>query len=208
MTRLIPTRNGRRGNAMLEFALCMSFLTPLLLGTFNIGMNLGRNLQVTQLSRNVGHMYVRWVDFSQTGSQDLAIRLAVGLNMARTSGDGIVVLSQVTVPSDADCTANNLTGAACVNRNVPVIIHRIVFGNATLPGSAFGTPAIALVQPDGTISPANYLTDTSVRATNWSSVMTLAAGEVAYVSEVYVRSPSWDLPGQYANSGVYARTIY
>ena len=208
MTRLRPIRSARRGNAMLEFALCMSFLTPLLLGTFNIGMNLGRNLQVTQLSRNIGHMYVRWVDFSQTGSQDLAVRLGVGLNMARTSGDGVVILSQVTVPTDADCTANNLSLAACVNRNVPVIIHRIVFGNSTLQSSVFGSPATSLLQANGTITPANYLTQTSARATNWSTVMTLAAGEVAYVSEVYVRSPSWDLPGQYSNTGVYARTIY
>ncbi len=208
MTQLKPIRNPRRGNALLEFALCMSFLTPLLLGTFNIGMNLGRNLQVTQLSRNIGHMYVRWVDFSQTGSQDLAVRLGVGLNMARTSGDGIVILSQVTVPSDADCTANNLTGTACANRNVPVIIHRIVFGNSTLQGSAFGSPASSLIQSSGAITPANYLTQTSARATNWANVMTLSAGEVAYISEVYVRSPSWDLPGQYSNTGVYARTIY
>jgi len=213
MTRLRPhprnlRRNRRRGNALIEFALCMSFLTPLLLGTFNVGMNLGRNLQVTQLARNAGHMYVRWVDFSQPGSQDIVVRLATGLNMTRTGGDGVVILSQVTVPSDADCTAAGLSGGACTNRDVPVIIHRIAFGNTSLKESSFGSPPPSLLQPDGSISTNNYLTQSGVRATNWSSVMTLAPGEVAYISEVYVRSPNWDLPTKYMGTGVYARAIY
>jgi hypothetical protein len=201
-------RARRRGSAMIEFALSMSFLAPLLIGTFNVGMNLGRNLQVTQLARNAGHMYVRWVDFSQTGSQDLVVRLATGLNMTRTGGDGIVILSQVAVPSDDDCTAAGLVGDACTNRNVPVIIHRIVFGNAGLHSSAFGSPPGSYVNPDGSIDSADYLTQSSMRATSWSSVMTLSAGEVAYVSEVYVRSPEWDLPNRYTGTGVYARAIY
>jgi hypothetical protein len=193
---------------MIEFALTMSFLTPLLLGTYNVGMNLGRNLQVTQLARNAGHMYVRWVDFSQVGSQNIVVRMATGLNMTRTGGDGVVTLSQVMVPAAADCTANSLSDAQCTNMGVPVIIHRIRFGNNSLAASQLGTPSPGIVASNGAISPASYLTDVSARATNFNHVITLAAGEVAYVSEVYVRSPNWDVPGRFNNDGVYARAIY
>lgn len=193
---------------MVEFALCMSFLTPLLLGTYNVGMNLGRNLQVTQLARNAGHMYVRWVDFSQTAAQDIVVRMATGLNMTRTSGDTTVILTQIMVPSDSDCSANSLTGSACVNRNIPVIIHRIQFGNKSIRSSAHGTPPSGVVTSDGSITPSNYLTQTSVRASNWTNILALNAGEVAYLSEVYTRSPSWRTGTAPNQEGVYARAIY
>ncbi len=57
-------KGGESGNTLVEFALCLSFLTPLLLGLFSIGMNLTRNMQVTQVSRSTGLMYVRQIDFS------------------------------------------------------------------------------------------------------------------------------------------------
>jgi hypothetical protein len=193
---------------MVEFALCMSFLTPLLLGTYNVGMNLGRNLQVTQLARNAGHMYVRWVDFSQPSAQDIVVRMATGLNMARTSGDVTVVLTKITVPAEADCTANGLSASACVNRDIPVIIHRIQFGHAALRSSTHGTPPAGLVGSDGSITAANYLTQTSVRAQNWTNVLTLNPGEVAFLSEVYARSPSWQTGVAPNQEGVYARAIY
>lgn len=201
-------RKGERGNAMIEFALCMSFLTPLLLGTFNVGMNLGRNLQVTQLARNTGHMYVRWVDFSQPASQDLIVRLAQGLNLQRSGGDGLVILSQVTVPTEADCTASSLSSSECVNRDQAVVIHRVAFGNTSLLASRFGNPPHSAIDPSGSISPEEYLTDPAVRVPNWTQALTLREGEIAYVAEVYVRSPQFSLNGAGGSEGVYARSIY
>jgi hypothetical protein len=192
---------------MIEFALCMSFLTPLLLGTFNAGMNLGQNLQVTQLARNAGHMYVRWVDFSLPSTQDMIVRLGQGLNLARSGGDGVVILSQITVPVDADCTAASISLSACTNRNLPVFTHRNAFGNTSLRPSAFGTPRAPLADATGAISPNSYLTDPAARASNWTQVLALQTGEVAFVAEVYVRSPAWDVGGNSAE-GVYARAIY
>ena len=186
----------------------MSFLTPLLLGTYNAGMNLGRNLQVTQLSRNAGHMYARWVDFSLVESQNLVVRLAEGLKMTRTGGDATVILSQVTVPTSADCTANNIPAGQCVNKDIPVIIHRIQFGNTAIKQSVFGSPSPAITQVNGAIPASEYLTQPSVRATNWGSIMTLAASEVAYVSEVYARSPDWNIGTNTGAKGVYARSIF
>lgn len=201
-------RQGERGNAMIEFALCMSFLTPLLLGTFNVGMNLGRNLQVTQLARNTGHMYVRWIDFTQPASQDLVVRLAQGLNLQRTGGDGVVILSQVTVPGAEDCAAASLSAAACTNRDQAVVIHRVAFGNLSLLTSRFGNPPPAAVDASGSISPGVYLTDPTVRVPNWTEVLTLRDNEIAYIAEVYVRSPQWSLNGAGGSEGVYARSIY
>lgn len=203
-----PRRDRRRGNAMVEFALCLVFLAPLMLGTFNLGMNLARNLQVTQLARNAGHMYVRWVDFSIPESQQLIVRLADGLNMTRTGGDGTVILSQVLVPAAADCTGAGLNAGACTNLNIPVIVHRIQFGNSSLKNSAFGSPDPSLIRGDGSIAVADYLTDSRVRATGWSSVMTLASGEIAYVSEVYVKTPAYNIGDQGGVEGVYARSIF
>lgn len=201
-------RKGERGNAMIEFALCMSFLTPLLLGTFNVGMNLGRNLQVTQLARNTGHMYVRWVDFTQPASQELIVRLAQGLNLQRTGGDGLVILSQVTVPSLEDCTAASLSAAACANLDQAVVIHRVAFGNLSLLTSRFGNPPPAAIDATGSISPTIYLTDPTVRVPDWTRVLTLRDNEIAYIAEVYVRSPQWSLNGAGGSEGVYARSIY
>jgi Flp pilus assembly pilin Flp len=202
------SRKGERGNAMIEFALCMSFLTPLLLGTFNVGMNLGRNLQVTQLARNTGHMYVRWVDFSQPASQDLIVRLAQGLNLQRTGGDGLVILSQVTVPTEDDCAASSLSAGECVNQDQAVVIHRVAFGNTSLLTSRFGNPPNAAVDASGSIPPDKYLTDPAVRVPNWTNQLTLKDGEIAYVAEVYVRSPQWSLNGAGGSEGVYARSIF
>ena len=171
-------------------------------------MNLGRNLQVTQLARNAGHMYVRWVDFSLPGSQELIIRLAEGLNMTRTSGDGTVILSQVMVPSTTDCEGAGLAHNACTNLNIAVIIHRIQFGNTGLKSSVFGSPNAALLRSDGSITVTDYLTNSSVRATGWENVMTLDAGEIAYVSEVYVASPSYEIGRSPDIKGVYARSIF
>ena len=193
---------------MVEFALCLVFLAPIVLGTFNLGMNLARNLQVTQLARNAGHMYVRWVDFSIPESQQLIVRLADGLNMTRTGGDGTVILSQVLVPGTADCAGAGLNAGACTNLNIPVIVHRIQFGNSSLKDSVFGSPHSSLIRSDGSIAVADYLTDSRVRATGWSSVMTLGSGEIAYVSEVYVRSPAYNIGDQGGVQGVYARSIF
>lgn len=201
-------RGGERGNAMIEFALCMSFLTPLLLGTFNVGMNLGRNLQVTQLARNTGHMYVRWVDFSLPASQDLIVRLAHGLNLQREGGNGVVILTQVTVPTLDDCTAQSISAGQCVNQNEAVAIHRIAFGNLSLLTSRFGTPPYNVIDSNGAIPPSEYLTNAAVRVPNWSSVLALGVGETAYIAEVYVKSPNWSLNGAGGSEGVYARAIY
>jgi hypothetical protein len=119
-----------------------------------------------------------------------------------------VIVSQVTIPSDSDCTGAGLTMGQCTNRGVPVIIHRLRFGNTALRTSDFGQPAANLIAADGSVAAADYLTNTGLRATNFGSVMTLTASEIAFITETYFSSPDYDLPGWMSNTGVYARTIY
>jgi hypothetical protein len=51
-----PRRRRQRGNELIEFALVATLLLPLLFGTVVVGLNLGRSIQVTQVSRDTGHM--------------------------------------------------------------------------------------------------------------------------------------------------------
>jgi hypothetical protein len=178
----------------------------MLFGTFVLGMNLTRGIQVTQVCRDSGHMYVRQVDFSQPGNQDMLVRLAQGLGLQRTGGNGVVILSKMTYIGDAQCTAAGLVGAQCVNRYQHVIMQRIVIGNSAQRSSAYGTPNSGLLDASGNVQ--NYITETSARAVNFSNTLTLGPGELAYVSEAYFPSPDYDMPGFQTGTGVAARAIF
>jgi hypothetical protein len=47
-----------------------------------------------------------------------------------------------------------------------------------------------------------------VRADAFTAVMTLNAGEFAYVSEAYFKTPEIDMPGFRDNTYVYQRNIF
>ena len=200
-----PRRGNQRGAEVIEFALVASFLLPFLFGTIVVGLNLGRSVQVTQVSRDAGHMYSRSVDFSAPANKNLIERLAQGLNIRVTGGTGVVILSTIMFAGQAQCTAAELSGGACTNLNQPVFIHRIVVGSAAARSSTFGTPNAGIVDSTGRVS--NYLTEVSARAAGFAAVLPLQAGEVAYVSEVYVPSSDYGLPG-YMATGVYSRTVF
>lgn len=200
------SKTRREGNTLVEFALVVVFLVPLLLGTVNVGMNLSRSIQVTQISRDAGHMFARYVDFSLPGNQDLIVRLAAGLGMTRTGGNGKVILSKIMFVGETECAAGGLTIAQCTNYNQPVILQRLVIGNTSLRSSAVGEPNPALIDSQGNV--ANYLTDTSARATGFDQLLALQPGEFAYVSEAYFQSPDYDFPGFTRGTSIYARTIF
>lgn len=182
------------------------FLIPLLLGTVNVGMNLSRSIQVTQVSRDAGHMYVRFVDFSLDGNKDIIVRLAQGMNMTRDGGNGKVTLSQVMFIGDLECEAGGLDPNNCPNNGQPVIVHRIVIGNDSIHTGAVGNPNPALIQSNGDVD--NYLTDSSAVSTTFNNILQLQPGEVAYVSEGFFAAPEFDFPGFFEGSSAYARTIF
>ncbi len=189
----------------MEFAFVASCLVPLIFGTIVLGLNLARAIQVTQVSRDAGHMYARAVEFSDPNNKNIIVRLALGLNMTATGGSAVVILSKVTYIAKSDCDAAKLTGTECANMDQHVFTHRIVVGNAAVRASAFGTPDPSLIDTKGNV--ANYLKDPRARANGFGPVLTLQSGQEAYVSEAYVKSSDYGLPG-YTTTGVYARTIF
>ncbi|MBE7543957.1 MAG: pilus assembly protein [Bryobacteraceae bacterium] len=199
-------RRPQRGNTIVEFAAVALFLTPLLLGTFTLGMNLNQSVRVTQVVRDAGHMYARFVDFTLPSNQDILVRLAIGLRMTRDGGDGVIILSKVTYLSDDDCTGAGVSLADCANRGNYVITNRVVVGNPSLRASDYGTPSNTSLDSSG--NTYDIYRDTSVRATNFGSVLTLNSGQFAFVAEGLFRGAGINLTSSGIGNDVYSRAIF
>jgi Flp pilus assembly protein TadG len=198
------TRN-EKGNVQIEFVLVASFFfVPLILGMITLGIALVRNFQVNQLTRDVGHMMAKGVDFSQQANQNLAANdLANGLSLqansgnvtGSASGNGVLVLS----------TFESLTSACgCTNAGHVVVVTRIVIGNNTLYTSPFGNPAS--IDASGNVQ--NYTTDTGAQADNISSVIAIASGGLAYMSEGDFAFRDLGVVGFIANLGAFNRAVF
>ena len=193
---------------MVEFTLATAlFLVPLLFGTMVIGQNLLREIEVTQVSRDAGHMYSYGIDFSQTANQNLLVDIAKGLSFQTSGGNGVVILSTVTFIGPNDCAAGGY-GNNCANVNQTVITRRIVIGNSAIKSSAFGTPNASLMDSSGNVSQAGYLNDTSTRAAGFSSLIPLVSGQYSYMSEMYVSTPDLSWWSYLGTTGVSARSIF
>lgn len=201
-------RRDSGGNALVEFGLCAVFLMPLYLWMVIMGLDLKRVMQTNQVSRDAGHMYARWVDFSKTGNQDLIVRLASGLGLTRTGGKGVVILSKMMKIGTQQCADGGVAVAQCSNLDRTVFVQRIVIGNKALSASRYGTPSDAILNADGTIEDVNYLKNATAVSANFQNTLALSAGEVAYVSEAWFQSPVQDFPTLNNRGPVYARSIY
>jgi hypothetical protein len=200
-----------RGSAMVEFTLATSlFLAPLLFGTMVIGQNLIREMEVTQVCRDAGHMHSYGVDFSLPANQNLLVNIARGLSFQTSSGNGVVILSTLTYVDSNDCIAGGYqpNGSSCANFNHTVITRRIVVGNASVKASSFGTPNASLIDSSGNVSPAGYLNNTSTRADGFASLVALTSGQYSYLSEMYVDTPDLSWWSYLGATGVSARSIF
>ena len=117
-------------------------------------------------------------------------------------------MTQLTKIGDAQCVAGGYTPGSCPNNGQYAVVKRAVVGNPVVYTTTYGNPTAGIVRADGTITAANYLTDASVRAPAFASVMTLNDGEFAYISEAYFRTPEITLPGYSDNTYVYQRNIF
>jgi hypothetical protein len=198
-------KRNEKGNVYIEFVLVASFFfVPLILGMITLGIALVRNFQVNQLTRDVGHMMAKGVDFSQQATQNLIVNdLANGLSLQANngnvtgtgSGNGVLVLS----------TFEGLTSAcSCANAGHIVLVSRIVIGNNTLYTSPFGTPAAL----DSSGNVENYTTDSGAQADNVSTVITIASGGMAYMSEGDFAFKDLGVVGFIANLGAFNRAIF
>jgi len=202
---------------MLEFGIVMSVLIPLLFGTIAFGVNLGNMLQSTQISRDVGYMYARGVDFSTTINKNIAVNLVQGMGgMTTTGGQGVIILSQIRKIYDTDCAAAGLSTGACTNLNTHVFSNRLVIGNTGLRTSNFGTPTGACApSSNGNIGSTTYLTQSSCQTTGFTdSTISQLSGDVAYVVEAYFATADLSFlkldgaAGGTGTGGSYTRAIF
>jgi Flp pilus assembly protein TadG len=208
-------RSSERGSTILEFAIIAPGLVLLFFGSIGLGIMMGRYIQTVQTCRDVAHMYVDGVDFTQSANQNIVIQqLASGTGITATGGNGVVILSRITTVYQADCDAAGFSGS-CNNLNNAVITQRISFGNPGLRSSYFGTPTSTLMDSSGNIAPSVYLqnTDSSVQATGFTALLTAAGtvqaqGDAAWVAEVFFTYPDISFLGTSTAGGAYSRFIF
>jgi hypothetical protein len=231
-----PRRRRQNGQELLEFGLMLTLLMPLLVGSFVTGFSIIRGIQTNQMTRDMASLYIHGADFSTYPMQELAQRLARGLNLqigssfssnvqsnTSNSGDGLVTVTRVMYVGPTSGTSCQAVGAAnCTNHDKFVFLERIQFGNGTLASqtsSFLGNPgAGASIANDGVVS--NYLIDSNAALpttanaamqalwqVNSGGRTPLADGQVVYVVESYIQALNLNL-GIYKSTGTYARYFF
>ncbi|MGH9627540.1 MAG: TadE family protein [Bryobacteraceae bacterium] len=211
-SRQHSNKGTEKGSVMLEFALTALVLIPLFFGVVGVGLSLGNYIQVSQVTRDVAHIYARGVDFSEVETQDVAIRLTQGLGITRAGGNGVIILSRVITVTEADCEAANKKGN-CPNQGETVFTQRLVLGNKALRPSNHGTPADGLLDGKGNIAAHNYLTNNTTVANGFKEQLIAAGvtqerGDVAFMVETFVETPSLAFLGAAAPDGLYCRFVF
>jgi hypothetical protein len=189
-------------------------LIPLFLGTMSVGIALGKTIQTAQVARDAGHMFVRQVDFSQPQNKELIVRIAKGMNMTATGGDGVVILSQVLMIGASECAALP-NGTNCDNQGYPVVVQRLVVGNSSQSfySSSVGNPPASLLDSQGKAAPADYLTDPSLRANTLTNadgtgLLTLQPSERTYIAEAYFKAPELAFLNHGQPLAMYSRNYF
>src|SRR5947209_10599871 len=180
------TRKHQKGSALVELCLCLTlFWTPLFIGTYQIGFNLIRAVQVTQICRDAGHMYSLGTDFSQLPLQNLLRSLMSASMDASTSGNTVVYLSTLTYVDAAACAAQNLTTGKCPNYGRVVFTRQIPVGNTSVLTSHFGSPACP-ASSSYNCTQAYYVTN-SLAVAHGFGIPLANSAQFAYVAEMYVQ---------------------
>jgi hypothetical protein len=181
----------RKGSATVEFGLAGSFIfLPLLAGLATVGMSMVMAIQVVGLNRDAGRLFSGGVDFSQTSSQNLLVKLAGGLNITDAGGNGVIIFSEF------DGTGNNTA----------VCSRRIVVGNASLKASSYANPSAAVLDAGGNVT---NLSDPSAAVNaSFMSLLPMTQGQVAYLVETYFSTSQYDWTGILNGTGIYAKAIF
>jgi Flp pilus assembly protein TadG len=201
---------SRRGSTAIEFALVMICAVPMFFGMVAMGITIGKAVEATQVTSDIGRMYGEGTDFTSAAAQQLAASLAIGYTLTST-GNTELIFSQITPVSTVDCTAAGVS--PCSNQGSQVIIQRIYIGNTSLMTSSFGTPPTASIDSLGNIPASDYMTLSTCIAPGFSSVLVQADGAVANVVEGYYTVPNIKFlaPGYLggpSTEGYYVRAIF
>ena len=145
-------RKTQSGQEIFEFGLALCLLMPTFLGAFIVGMNLIRSIQCNQMCRDLTDMYIHGADFSTYSMQQMAQRLAQGLNLQigssfsgnensnnSASGNGLVTVTQIMyvgTTAQPNCQAAIALGDSRT--------HGQQWAHHVLPGAAHpGTPIVS-----------------------------------------------------------------
>ncbi len=184
-------KRKRQGSATVEFALAGSFIfLPMLAGLATVGMSMVMAIQVVGLNRDAGRLFSGGVDFSQTSSQNLLVKIAGGLSVTDTGGKGVIIFSEF------DGTGTNQA----------VCSRRIVVGNALLRNSSYANPSPALLDGGGNVT---NLSDPSAAVNaSFMTLLPMTQGQVAYLVETYFSTSQYDWTGFLSGTGIYAKAIF
>ena len=169
---------------MVEFALCMAFLAPILAGSFSTGASLAKAIQAGEVCRDANVLVVRGINLAHTDNQQLVVRTAQGLGMniagsdsPDPNGKGVIILTRVYRVSGNDCLAQGLqaNSSSCPNMDNYVITNRITIGNTSLFTSVTGTPASPL-DVNGNVAASEYVINTGDRASDFPPASIMSAG--------------------------------
>lgn len=234
---MVSVSNSRRkrqgGQEIIEFALMAVLFVPMFLGAFVTGMGLIRSIQVNHVCRDIDNLFIHGGDFSTYAMQQLAQRIATGLNLqigisftgnsatnTGNSGDGIVRVSQIMWIGSTTSTSCKSVGAAnCTNHDNFVFTQRVNFGNGSLADpNSLGNPTTSTINSAGVI--INPITDAGAKlpSANQAAMQGLwqvstnnrapmVDGQVAYVVEVYAQSPGLAI-GNLGGGAQYARYFF
>ncbi len=210
-----PTiKRRQRGVATLEFALSLTFLTPLLIGTYAFGFRLVQAQQLFEITRDLAHMYSRGFDPTTAGAVTEAQTLA-GTIPLTSSGASVVVFSTIQIETGAACQSATGHGH-CANRDLPVFVQQIAIGNSGAYHSPFGVPAAAGTLPatagvsnsySTTVSATDQASSAWAVASNFGSVLSLSSGQTAYMVEM-ITNTGVNVAGLTGSPQVYARAIF
>jgi hypothetical protein len=199
---------SERGSALIEFLLCTSLMIlPLLFGTAIVGLNLVREIQVTELCRDATHMYSQDVDFTIASNVTELLKIAQGLNITATGGNGVIILSTITYIDSNACSQGGYSNSQCTNLNQTVFTRQVVIGNSTLRASAWGTPPVDTTNSDN-VTQTNYLTNPAARAVGFSNVLPVAAKQYVFVGETFFTTPELSWWGKLGTTAVSARFFF
>lgn len=211
----VRRKHSEHGNTFIEFAVTFPVVLALFMGVFILGIGMVKAIQANQVDRNAGILFMKGLDMSQSGNQDILVRTAAGMNMTRTGGNGLIILSELLYVGDNECTAGGLAPGSCPNWDQYVVTKRIYIGNQALNNggstlaSQLATPSSSILAADGTVT-ANasnvpyYLTDASTIA-NYNMVKCHSAGPTicagglpwgafSFVAEVWFTMPELAFP--------------
>lgn len=175
-------QSGRRGNALVEFALVFPMVLIITFGVFTTGVVLERYITVLQLARNGGSMLARGADFNVEQNKQLLLQGAVDMDITTTGGEGVIYLSRVVKAPPGSPNNGKL-----------VVAEQYIIGNSALTPSRVGTPSAAIWPdrekplPNGDV--ADYEKELSARADLPMDLQSISLSEEVFIAEVYY-SPS------------------